>query len=84
MLRNGVGGQHESVVDESDVKNGGNGASVLSHGLSKRGSKALTPFSCYIQAVNDAKSRQWSHTNPDGYFLVSSVPPILVVCFVLV
>jgi hypothetical protein len=51
--------------------------------LSLRGSKALTPFSPYIQAVNDAKADQWSPTNPDGYFLVrgSSYDIHTVLCF---
>jgi hypothetical protein len=45
--------------------------------LSLRGSKALTPFSPYIQAVNDAKADQWSPTNPDGYFLMATAESVL-------
>ena len=46
-------------------------ASFAPSSLSLRGSKALTPFSPYIEAVKKAKSSQWSPIdNPDGFFLV--------------
>lgn len=38
--------------------------------LSKRGRKALMPFSPYIMAVNIAKGDPWSEDNPGGYFMV--------------
>lgn len=45
--------------------------------LSRRGSKALTPFSPYIEAVKNAKSSQWSAANPNGYFLMAQAENIL-------
>eukprot|EP00249_Psilotum_nudum_P015311 c25255_g1_i1 orf=313-1656(-) len=45
--------------------------------LSKRGSKALTPFSPYIQAVNEAKQFQWSPTNEQGYFPMATAESVL-------
>lgn len=47
-------------------------------GLSRRGSKALTPFSPYIEAVKKAKTCQWSaSTNPNGYFLMAQAENML-------
>ncbi|OAE35352.1 hypothetical protein AXG93_3546s1100 [Marchantia polymorpha subsp. ruderalis] len=63
---NGSGGVHFSG-DEED-SNGSLARCVLS----KRGSKALKPFSPYIQAVNEAKAHQWTPKNTDGYFLRTS------------
>lgn len=45
--------------------------------LSKRGSKALVPFSPYIEAVKKAKTHAWSPQNPDGYFLMAQAESIL-------
>ncbi|KAJ7527221.1 hypothetical protein O6H91_16G043200 [Diphasiastrum complanatum] len=45
--------------------------------LSKRGSKALTPFSPYIDAVNQAKSCQWSPSNEEGFFLMATAESVL-------
>ncbi|CAM6102976.1 unnamed protein product [Calypogeia fissa] len=72
-MKNGAAVHHEAGVDEGHK----NGSQQLSHGLSKRGSKALTPFSSYIQAVNDAKGKQWSPTKPDGYFLMATAESVL-------
>lgn len=60
-----------------NLKRGANDTSTLSI----RGKKALTPFSPYIQAVNDAKKNQWSPTNLDGYFVVNIF--ILIFSFLL-
>ena len=60
-----------------NLKRGANNTSTLSI----RGKKALTPFSPYIQAVNDAKKNQWSPTNLDGYFVVNIF--ILIFSFLL-
>lgn len=59
VLEDGSG--HVKGNEQGYVENGG---------ISGRGSRALVPFSPYIQAVNDAKKNRWSITNPDGYFLV--------------
>jgi len=56
-----------------NLKRGANDTSTLSI----RGKKALTPFSPYIQAVNDAKKNQWSPTNLDGYFVMATAESIL-------
>ncbi|XP_024516430.1 1-aminocyclopropane-1-carboxylate synthase [Selaginella moellendorffii] len=45
--------------------------------LSARGTKALLPFSPYIQAMNEAKSFAWSPTNPHGYFLMATAESVL-------
>ncbi|KAG6542200.1 hypothetical protein Mapa_016433 [Marchantia paleacea] len=68
---NGSGGVHFSG-DEED-SNGSVGRCVLS----KRGSKALKPFSPYIQAVNEAKAHQWTPKNTDGYFLMATAESVL-------
>lgn len=46
--------------------------------LSRRGSKALIPFSPYIEAVKRAKASQWSPTlNSNGYFLMAQAENML-------
>ncbi|KAH6557327.1 hypothetical protein KP509_1Z121400 [Ceratopteris richardii] len=48
-----------------------NGGEQERNWLSRRGSKALTPFSPYIEAVKKAKASEWSLGNPDGFFLMA-------------
>lgn len=46
--------------------------------LSRRGSKALSPFSPYIEAVKKAKASLWSPSdNPNGYFLMAQAESML-------
>lgn len=46
-------------------------------GISCRGSRALVPFSPYIQAVNEAKKNPWSPKNENGYFLMATAESVL-------
>ena len=90
MEQNGGGGLHlhSEQNTNTNTSNEGGGeaekeASFTSSSLSLRGSKALTPFSPYIEAVKKAKSSQWSPIdNPDGFFLVRflSNPPHKTLC----
>ncbi|KAL2629542.1 hypothetical protein R1flu_014228 [Riccia fluitans] len=70
-MKNGSADEH-LLADEEES----NGAHYKCF-LSKRGSKALTPFSPYIQAVNEAKNYQWTPTNPEGYFLMATAESVL-------
>ena len=60
--------QVETIASENVTAEG---AGRPNPSMSKRGSKALAPFSPYIKAVNEAKTSPWSPENDGGYFLVS-------------
>lgn len=45
--------------------------------LSFRGSRAIKPFSPYIQAATESKTNLWSPANPSGYFNMATAESVL-------
>eukprot|EP00897_Mesotaenium_endlicherianum_P006036 jgi/Mesen1/5460/ME000273S04706 len=63
----GVG--HEERSEEKST--------VTSNRLSSRGNRALVPFSPYIKAVNESKSRPWLPEDEGGFFLMATAESVL-------